>query len=370
MRVAIDLCASMSGGALTYARNLLPLLRQSARFEYRLVLRDSQRARLGEAAQGFEAIVAPEATHRPGARLVWAQLALPVLVARQKIDLFFSPTDHPPPLLPCPLVMAVRNPTPYTDVATVEERGRRARERLMRLWTRVAAVRARRVIFVSHAAAEAINARLRLPPAKVRVVYHGLDRVIASGGDGIAPADLPRDFLLSVSSFYRFKNYLGLVEALARLREEHGIATPLVQCGREIDERNARDVRERVAALGLDVRFLGEVGPSLLAVLYRRARLFVFPSYLETFGHPLVEAMASGAPIAAGDIPTSRELCGNAAWYFDPHQPSEIARVLAALWKDDHARRELGERGKVRGGEFSWERTASETESVLEEALS
>lgn len=367
--VAVDLLASRSGGALNYTRNLMPLLRERGRFRYTLVLRPSQRAAFGFERGDFDEVAAPEATLRPLTRLAWGQAVLPPLLRARGVDLLFAPTDHPPLWVPCPLVMAVRNPTPYTEVATVQGLGRRGRERIMRLWTRVAAHRARRVIFVSQAAADRINAYLRIPPERLRVVHHGLDPVIAAGRRQELDLDLPSDFVLAVSSFYLYKNYLGLVRALAALRDRQGVEVPLVVCGREIDRQNVARVREEVARLGIPVRFLGEVGPGTLATLYRQARVFAFPSYLETFGHPLVEAMAAGTPVAAGDIPTSRELCGDAACYFDPHEPRDIARALWELWSDSALRAKLRERGWARSQGFSWARCAERTEEVLDEAL-
>jgi glycosyltransferase involved in cell wall biosynthesis len=172
-----------------------------------------------------------------------------------------------------------------------------------------------------------------------------------------------------VSSFYRYKNYLGLVGALALLRDEKGIVAPLVACGREIDTANAAQVRAEARRRSVPAQFLGEVGPETLAALYRRARVFAFPSYLETFGHPLVEAMASGAPVAAGDIPTSRELCEEAGLYFDPHRPEDMASVIGRLWQDEGLRRTLAARGRERALAFSWEMAAERTEAALREAL-
>jgi glycosyltransferase involved in cell wall biosynthesis len=368
-RVAIDLLASLSGGALNYVRNLLPIFAARGRFAYALVLRRSQAARLGDALRGFETLFAPEQTVSPLPRLAWGQAVLPILLRARRIDLLFAPTDHPPLLPACPVVMAVRNPTPYTEVRTVEGVGRRARERVMRAWTRAAAQKARRVIFVSRAAADVINAHLRVPSERVRVIHHGLDRVIARGVEAPLPTDVPSDYVLAVSSFYRYKNYLGLVRALELVRERHGAALPLVICGREIDRPNVEAVRAAAAKSGLPVQLRGERPPEELSVLYRGARVFCFPSYLETFGHPLVESMASGTPIVAADIPTSRELCGSAARYVDPHDEGAIAEALWTLWNDGDERRRLRALGQARARDFSWEKTADETEAALAEAL-
>ena len=299
----------------------------------------------------------------------WSQAALPPLLARARTQLLFAPTDHPPLWVPCPLVMAVRNPTPYTEVETVEGFGRRARERVMRAWTRAATLRARRVIFVSQSAADGINAHLRVPEDKVRVIHHGLDATIARGVDGPLPEGIEAPYVLAVSSFYRYKNYLGLVRALALLREEHGLVLPTILCGREIDVPNVDAVRAEIARTGLPIRLMGELGPAALSVLYRHARVLCFPSYLETFGHPLVEAMASGTPVVAGDIPTSRELCEDAALYFDPHDTAAMAEALRRVWTEPGLAQDMRARGLTRSQAFTWEKTATRTEETLASAL-
>lgn len=368
-RVAIDMLASLSGGALNYLRNLLPLFAERGTFDYTLVLRASQAARLGDVGRALPQLIAPEMTVRPLPRLSWSQAALPALLARARTQLLFAPTDHPPLWVPCPLVMAVRNPTPYTEVDTVHGLGRRTRERVMRAWTRAATLRARRVIFVSQSAADVINAHLRVPADKVRVIHHGLDETIARGVSGPLPEGVAAPYVLAVSSFYRYKNYLGLVRALELLRDEHGLTLPTLICGREIDAPNVEAVRAEIARTGLPVRLMGELPPAALSVLYRNARVLCFPSWLETFGHPLVEAMASGTPVVAGDIPTSRELCEDAALYFDPHDARAMAQQLRTVWTEDARAARMRERGLARSQRFSWHKTATETEAALASAL-
>jgi glycosyltransferase involved in cell wall biosynthesis len=89
--------------------------------------------------------------------------------------------------------------------------------------------------------------------------------------------------------------------------------------------------------------------------LYRDSDLFVFPSIAESFGHPLVEAMASGLPILASDIPVCREICGEAAIYFDPFNAKSLAEAIVHLEKDITLRKRLGEAGRRRAeSKFNW----------------
>ena len=93
------------------------------------------------------------------------------------------------------------------------------------------------------------------------------------------------------------------------------------------------------------------------------------PSYAESFGHPMVEAMASGRPIVAADRPTHREMCGPAAVYFDTFDPVALAGQLYRTLTDSALAERLARQGEDRAQQFSWERHFSELLTVLEHAL-
>jgi len=120
--------------------------------------------------------------------------------------------------------------------------------------------------------------------------------------------------------------------------------------------------------LGDAVEFLGGVSPQRLLELYRRCGLFVFPSTVETFGNPLVEAMACGAPVVCSNVSAMPEVAGDGAQYFDPLDADAMARKVIDLLGDEAARAELARRGLERAGNFSWEITARRTAAVLAEA--
>jgi len=112
------------------------------------------------------------------------------------------------------------------------------------------------------------------------------------------------------------------------------------------------------------VRFLGGVTDADLPALYGGAQVFVFPSWYEGFGLPLLEAMACGTPVVASDGSSHPEVVGNAGILLSPEDPGKWVEVLEELLESSGSRREMREAGIARAARFSWERVARETLAV------
>jgi glycosyltransferase involved in cell wall biosynthesis len=112
---------------------------------------------------------------------------------------------------------------------------------------------------------------------------------------------------------------------------------------------------------GENVVRTGYVSDAELRSLYEHALCFVFPSRYEGFGIPPLEAMALGCPVVASSIEPVREVCGDAARYFDPHDAPALARILTRLGSEAAAdeRRRMAERGRRRAESFSWKASAA-----------
>ena len=117
------------------------------------------------------------------------------------------------------------------------------------------------------------------------------------------------------------------------------------------------------------VEILGDVPHEKLPILYSGAYIFVFPTLYEGFGLPPLEAMACGVPVCMSRLPVLKEVAGNAAAYFDPYDPYNMADILGSMFHNLDRYEDLREKGPKRASEFSWERTAEQTLAVYREVL-
>ena len=213
---------------------------------------------------------------------------------------------------------------------------------------RAAVRRSRLVIAISEHVKETIVERLRVEPERVRVIHLGIDL------ERLHPGDTEREqFLLYPANGWPHKNHSRLLEAFAPLKRERP-ELRLVLTGSGLERLPA--------APGVEVR--GHVPRDELIRLYQTAAALVFPSLYEGFGLPPLEAMACGCPVAAARSGALPEACGDAARYFDPTKPEEIADAVLSVLADPG---NLAERGLGRARSFSWDKCARRHDNVYEE---
>ena len=188
--------------------------------------------------------------------------------------------------------------------------------------------------------------------------------------------------LLYVSHYNYFRNFEALLRALPAIRDGLArtrgekvelILTTKLERGAVYGGYDATGAAELVDRLGIRsaVRMLGEVPWEELQWLYRSADLFVCPSYAESFGHPLVEAMASGLPVLSADLPVHREVCGDAARYFSLDEEGALAERTMALLLDQREREQMVARGRERVASlFSWDEHVERLLRLIRETLS
>jgi glycosyltransferase involved in cell wall biosynthesis len=221
---------------------------------------------------------------------------------------------------------------------------------------RDAAGRSDRIVAVSHFTARQVVDVLRVDPAKVRVVHHG---VRAPAG----MAAVREKIVLHVGAIQYRKNISRLVDAFERVDRDW----QLVLAGSA--GYGAAEIAARIeSARSRDrIRVLGYVPPAELALWYARAMIFAFPSLDEGFGMPVLEAMASGTPVLASNRSAVPEVAGDAAWLVNPEDAEELGSALLALTRDPDRRAELSRRGLERAAQFTWGEAVEKTWQVYRE---
>jgi glycosyltransferase involved in cell wall biosynthesis len=267
----------------------------------------------------------------------WYLGALPRAARRDSVALLHCPTQRAPTRSRVPLLVTVH------DVAAL--RLPQAFNAWTRHYTRALLPRvlhaADRVIAVSQFTASELRSLLGVPSGKIVVVPNGVGEPFRPGGDAAEG-----DYVLAVATVEPRKN----LERLAAAVHAHGLELRLVGA------QGWGHVR-----LNKGVAHLGVVSDDQLVRLYRGARCLAYVPLYEGFGLPVLEAMASGTPVVASDIPALREVAGAAAVYVDPLDTGDISRGLAEVRE---RRNELVEAGRKRAAAFSWQQTAEATLEV------
>ncbi len=302
------------------------------------------------------------------AHAAWDLWGVARLAARAQADVLVSLLNFGPVRSPVPHVLFQRNPTYFCEdyLRTLSRTG----------LVEVAATRAlahavmrasRRIITPSAAMREMIrNYYPDLPLDKFCVIPHGFgaDPFTGNGSLPELPAGVSEILrasagmrLLYVSHAAPYKGIGILLEAARHLRDEAFPCATWLTVAQEDWPEGVPRYRAFIEQHGLGdrVKLLGRIPHAAVARVYRAADLFVYPSLCESFGFPLVEAMASGLPIIAADLPLNQEMCGDAAVYYPAHDAAALAREIVSLAGDEARRGGLAAAGQARAQRFSWD---------------
>lgn len=374
MRILINGLAVFRGGSQTYFSNFIPHLgRLGQHHEFVLLQSPWQDDVLNfELPSNFTRLVVGPKRRSVPLRVLWEQTRLPDILRHEKIDVMFSPTPITTLFSPCPLVIAIRNSNIFSTLPVKNWRYQ-GRNRLLRIITQLATKRAAGIIFVSKYSHEAALKKFNIDPTKAVVIYHGIGphffepvtKASAQQYNGSRP------YVLTVSTVSIHKNYFRFIDAFARLCQEPDLGYDYVFAGAVSSKEEFKRIEERISQPDLQgrVHYLGSVSYSELPALYQQASLFVLPSLLETFGHPLVEAMASGVPIATANTAAMLEICGEAAVYFDPYNIDDMSNTVRNILQDNALRQQLVAAGRKRATRFSWENTTQQMLDLFEAAV-
>jgi hypothetical protein len=212
---------------------------------------------------------------------------------------------------------------------------------------------------------------------KIRVIYESVDHEVFNmeRPESDYHALLGREvgfnenYLLWISDIRPYKNPIPFLRAFREVLRMHDAPHNVIMIGNSIMGYRKK-VREAARELGIAERvfFLDSLPRDKLVGFYRCADLFVYPSSLETFGIPPLEAMACGTPVIASNLCAVPEIVGDGALVIDPLNTGQFADAIWSVLSDPSLAADLVERGLKRAQAFSWESNAMETIELFEEA--
>jgi glycosyltransferase involved in cell wall biosynthesis len=369
MRLFLNGLAASAGGGLTYLRNVVPHLSAREDLETTVAVSGALRGEFGDLPR---ISYAPLKTQGGAVGRFWReQTALPDLLRSTQSNVLISAGNFALRNSPVPQILLSRNSL-YTSADFYRDLRSRG-EYGMWVDTRVRGSLAKRSLFWADrtvAPSQAFADELRRwTGVEVLAVHHGFDRELFFRPDAPLPEEAQKRFdategalrLLFVSHYTYYRNFETLIHALPALkcalapRKVRLILTCDFSRSREYPAGSAVRLLEKLDVVG-EVVQLGSIPYQSLHHLYQACDVYVTPAYTETFAHPLVEAMASGLPIVASDLPVHREICEGAALYFSRFSPDELAERVAEVVCSKLLSKGLVDEGTRRGESFSWKK--------------
>ncbi len=373
-----------TGGGYTVLANLIPHLAQVDREnEYLLVVSRRNRSAFETSARNFRYLTLPSLIHRAPLRLVVDNIVVPALARRYKVDVFFAPNGALPPGLRCRSVVAALNLIYYHskdlmhwDESSLMERWRlRLQRQYYRYKTPRAMLQADRVVAVSYETRREVIASTRgILDHRVAVIYPGIPRSFLTWANEHAakPDNSRLPYILSTSTILPYKNFDKLIVAFAALQRKHDIPHELVIIGQTPYPTYQLKLKRLAVQHGVahKVDFRGFVPLDELIRLYHGAAVFVLLSSCESFGFPVVEAMACGAPVVVSNRSSLPEIVSDAGVIVDAEDVRTVSEAIGRILEDDVLRAELARRSRARAECFSWHTASLQMRRVFEEVYS
>jgi glycosyltransferase involved in cell wall biosynthesis len=366
MRIGIDARKLHDFGIGTYIRNVLRQLAHLDReTEFVLLCRPEDVRVLQSLGANFRPVAETARNYS-----LAEQFRIPIALKRAGVTLFHATHYVLPPLVLCRSVVTIHD---CIHLMFPQYLPSRFALEYARASMSAASRRATRILTVSESSKRDIIKFLGTDPDKIDVIYNAYDDRF-----GIEPREedvvrvreryqLHSEFVLYAGNVKPHKNLERLIEAFHLVRNRGLDHLKLVLIGDDISKYAALRHAVHRHQLHKYVRFLGYLPEETLAVMYRLAGVFVFPSLYEGFGLPPLEAMASGTPVVTSNVSSLPEVAGDAAVLVDPYDPEAIADGIYRVLADERLRRELRRKGLARARQFSWETSVRRVQEIYQE---
>lgn len=315
-------------------------------------------------------------------KIIYDQIHVPRICKKEKVDLIFNPKFSVPLLTSIKSVMIQRG----SEYWIYPEYYDRLDLLYVNIFLPLYCRKAVQIITLSDVLKRDLNKYINVPLEKMKTIYSAPAEIFKKIRDEEylesirKQLKLPKGkFVLAVTKpysavgskkkeFYPRKNTHGVINSFISAKEQLDMDVKLVLLGINIRETLEEIGRDDLLARD-DLVFPGYVSQELLPAVYNLASLLSFPSYYESFGIPLVEAMACGCPIITSNVGACPEIVADAAITVDPDDHNGLTQGIVDILSKNALAEELSQKGLKRAEEFVWEKSALELKKTFEECL-
>lgn len=337
----------------------IEIIRAIAKFDQQdqfiLYSQKDPRPRLGKLEQNFKTKIMPFPK-------LWSQIRLSIEMMFRQPDVLFIPS-HLVPII-----------HPKNTVVTLHDLGFKhfpelysPKELIYHNWgMNFSAKHAKHIIAPSEYTKKDLIKTYTIEPNKISVIWHGFDHNLFKPALNVKK----KPFIFFIGRLEEKKNIIGMIKAYAILRKEHGVSHQFVLAGSPGFgyENIQKEIDLLPKEISRDIIQLGYIDQNEYVRKLQEADIFLFCTFFEGFGLPIIEAMAAGTPVVASNTTSIPEIAGRAAILVDPQKPFQIAAALSKVIHSDSLKKSLILKGRVRSKLFSWEKAGDATLKVIKEA--
>ncbi|RYF91787.1 MAG: glycosyltransferase family 1 protein [Chitinophagaceae bacterium] len=304
---------------------------------------------------------------------IWEQMGLPASAKKHALQFLHCTANTAPFFCKVPTIITVHDVIYMESLSFKGSAYQNFGNLYRRLIVPRAVKNARLILTVSEYEKGVIAAKLAVPLEKIRVIYNGVNNQFVKITESTLleafriKYKLPEKFILHFGNTAPKKNTIGVLQGFKKLAatQKHFLPLVLTDC----DTAYITDLLKSIDATHLLEHIVvpGYIPFSEIPKLYNLATLFLYPSHRESFGMPVVEAMACGVPVITSNTSALPEIAGGAASLINPAKPNEICDAIVALLNDENLYQQLQQAGYLNAQRFSWKNAALKTLEVYNE---
>jgi len=308
----------------------------------------------------------------------WEQIALPRAAKKYGCEILHCTSNTGPVFSPVPLIVTLHDIF-YLEVVSLFKKGFSTYQKFGNMYRRyvvpLVVKRSKKIITVSLSEKKRIAAFFKIFDDRLTVVYNGVGKIFQPVTD---PNELqrvrelyhlPQKFIFLLGNTDPKKNTKGVVQAYATYRKKCNMAIPLLIADFPESTLNAILTENNCSGIRSEIYRLDYIKNTDLPAIYSLSDQFLYPSFWESFGIPILEAMACGTPVITSNAFSMPEIAGEAALLVDPDNPDEIAQAMVRLTTEPGLKEQLISKGTIQAKKFSWNKMALDVIKLYRETL-